>query len=415
MKNAKVYCFASAKGGSGKTIITANIASFLTCIGKKCLMIDCDAATHGMTLLYIENISSHANENKVGLFDYLEHQETPGEIGESIVKVENGVDLLPATYKFSADIDTELKFDRNVLEKIVNSMRPNYDLIFLDAQAGSDKLSRLAMSKNISDEVILVSEYDPLSSAGLERLKQLIGDDLGYARTWTLLNKMLPEFVEKFSEFLSVTKFLPPIPWNAKVVRAYAQRKLALDVDKGNDFTLAIMRTVGTLMGENLENEIKSWANDQTYALREPLEEQYAAAESALDEALKARSQFELRLRNNTLLKVYMVVAVVGVTLTFATQIFTNFDSIFTNFYYIDKLLLIFGPYLGPIFWGVVFLALLPILLWTTSRFLKREKTAESTRHDRVIATLEERLQQLESLRSADYETIVKAPNSFSA
>ncbi len=52
VRNAKVFCLASAKGGSGKTIIAANIASFLTDIGRKCLIIDCDAATHGMTLLY---------------------------------------------------------------------------------------------------------------------------------------------------------------------------------------------------------------------------------------------------------------------------------------------------------------------------------------------------------------------------
>ena len=38
--NSKVMCFASAKGGSGKTILIANIASFLTDIGKKCLIID---------------------------------------------------------------------------------------------------------------------------------------------------------------------------------------------------------------------------------------------------------------------------------------------------------------------------------------------------------------------------------------
>ena len=62
--NSKVYCFASAKGGSGKTVLTANIASFLTEIGKKCLIIDADAATHGMTLLYIVEVSANPNIKK---------------------------------------------------------------------------------------------------------------------------------------------------------------------------------------------------------------------------------------------------------------------------------------------------------------------------------------------------------------
>ena len=64
--SAKVLCFASAKGGSGKTIMTANIASFLSDIGKKCLIIDCDAATHGMTLLYLVEVSNNTKSQRKG-------------------------------------------------------------------------------------------------------------------------------------------------------------------------------------------------------------------------------------------------------------------------------------------------------------------------------------------------------------
>lgn len=124
---AHVLCMGSAKGGSGKTIITASIADFLHESRKHCLVIDCDA------------------------------------------------------------------------------------------QAGSDRWSRLDMSKRFSGEVILVSEYDPLSATGIERPKHVVGEGLYHTRIWFRFNKLLPEFDEKFGDFLSIARFLPPILWNADV------------------------------------------------------------------------------------------------------------------------------------------------------------------------------------------------------
>jgi MinD-like ATPase involved in chromosome partitioning or flagellar assembly len=136
----------------------------------------------------------------------------------------NKVDLLPATFYFQireAIPETQL---RSALHEIVNQAKGNYDYIFLDAQAGADVFSRLAMGEEISDEVIIVTEYDPLSAAGVERLKAVMRDELIYVRTWVLLNKMLPDFVETFSDFLEVSRyftwdgyseiFLPKLPLN---------------------------------------------------------------------------------------------------------------------------------------------------------------------------------------------------------
>lgn len=282
---AKVYCIASAKGGSGKTMVTANIASFLVSLGKRCLIIDCDAATQGMTLLYIDEVSSESNGKKVGLFEYRRaFEDATGQndtkrIEDNVIILNNGVHLFPATYTFRSDSREQSTASIKNLKPLMTVLREHYDLIFLDAQAGADEHSRVAMSKEVSDEVVIVSEYDLMSSAGVERLKQIVGQDLDFSRTAILLNKMLPQFVEKFSEFLSVANYLPPIPWNAEVVRAYARRKLALDLERGNTFTLAIIRTVTALMGESVEIDIERWANERAYALRAPLEEQYAAAE----------------------------------------------------------------------------------------------------------------------------------------
>src|SRR5207244_1355802 len=131
--------------------------------------------------------------------------------------------------------------------------------IFLDAQAGADPFAHVAMSKGVSHEVIIVSEYDPLSAAGVERLKGLFREDLTYDRTWVLLNKMLPDFVQSFSDFMEVAKYASPMPWDADVVRAYARRRLALDAEKGNDFTLAVMQTLKSILGPDIETDLDIW------------------------------------------------------------------------------------------------------------------------------------------------------------
>jgi cellulose biosynthesis protein BcsQ len=56
IKVSKVICFASAKGGTGKTTISATLAKFLVGLDKKVLLVDMDAVTNGLTLLYVEEM-----------------------------------------------------------------------------------------------------------------------------------------------------------------------------------------------------------------------------------------------------------------------------------------------------------------------------------------------------------------------
>lgn len=402
---AKVFCFASAKGGSGKTIITANIATFLSNLGKKCLIIDCDAATHGMTLLYLPEVSKAGDRKSKGLFDASESEDSIDIIRESVVPLKNGVSLLPATYRFQANFDPEEKFSECMLSHIISSLREEYDYILLDAQAGSDKYSRLAMRKDVSDEVIIVSEYDPLSAAGIERLKQVAGEDLDYTRTWVLLNKMLPEFVDKFSEFLSVTKYLPPIPWNADVVRAYAGRKLALDVEKGNVYTLAIMRAATALLGDEIHEEINSWSKERAFAIKEPIERQYQNAEKELTFAIKSMHDLDLTKRRKKLIRTYILVLPL---ILIPYLLFNILDtSIFSR--YLDAL----GKFDVVTLMAIGAFLTLPVLQQVSSRFLDSSETTESFRYKRRIEVLEEKLKQLEALKSADLETIIKSNSNL--
>ena len=388
---AKVYCLASAKGGSGKTIIAASLAGFLSRVGKKCAIVDCDAATHGMTLLYVVEVAARSGDDKRGVFDLAYAPNGNDSIADSIVKLNNGVDLMPATYRFSSRLDPEKDIQADVLPRVVEVMRPNYDIIFLDAQAGSDRYSRLSMNRSLSDEVIIVSEYDPLSAAGVDRLKRLADEDLDYDRTWILLNKMLPEFVETFSEFLSVAQYLPPIPWNAEVVRSYAERKTALDLERGNEYTLAIKRTIEALLGDYIRNDLDAWAEERADALKAPLDEQCQRAESELELALSAKRDLERRNRVRILLQIYPVVAVV-----IGVPFVLTYSGVFI---YYDQL------------YPMIVTAALLVFPWVLLNLWGRSKTPESARNDRLIRRLEEKLQRLEALRAAKFETMVRGLN----
>jgi hypothetical protein len=195
----------------------------------------------------------------------------------------------------------------------VTRYREEFDYILLDAQAGSDAIAKIAMSRDVSDEVILVTEYDPLSAAGLDRLKGLFSDDLSYERTWILVNKLLPEFATTLGEFLEVVRYLSPIPWDADVVRAYARRSLAVDFERGNDYTLAVIQTIKGLVGDDLDAEIDTWLKSRAAAVREPVNLQLRDLEREQEGLIKARARLERqRLRRRTLstaLAVYALVA----------------------------------------------------------------------------------------------------------
>lgn len=396
---SKVICLASAKGGSGKTVLTATFATFLAGIGKKTIMVDVDQATYGLTLLYLTEVKKHADRagNKGrrprGLFDGLA-QVKEGDV----VKLKNEIDLIPATYDFREREEATIGELRAALQPLLMDLRRSYDFVFLDGQAGSSDLSRLAMSKDICDEVVIVSEYDPMSAAGVERLKGLLREELTYIRTWVLLNKMLPEFVKTFSDFLEVTKYLSPIPWDADVVRAYSRRRLALDMEYGNVYTLAVMQTLKGLLGEGIGSEIEEWAENRASNIRQPLEEQYRDAEMELEGLLKVKARDEekrvMRRLRWVLASVVPLLGGIGLLMMGKLDILTDW----------------FGSYSEVVIKiGIAFIIAITMILVITRFGMKTgESLIAKSRFDRQKAFLENRLKNLEVLREANLETLVK-------
>ena len=395
---AKVFCFASAKGGSGKTSLAASFAKFICAIGKQCLIVDCDPATHGLTLLYLNEISEQATADANGLFDLSTDRHVDFEIlSNGIAGVENGVHLLPASYRFDATTYSNQP-TTPLLPRAIAALRPKYDVILLDAQAGCDDYARLAMSSEVSDEVVLVSEYDPLSAAGVEMMKRVIGDDLSHARTWILLNKILPEFVKNFGEFMSVTKYLPPIPWDANVVRSYAQRKLALELDQGNEFTLAVLQAARRLLGSSFGESIASWVGERAFALKAPLEEQILLARKELDQLTQDRRR-NVRRRRMKAIAVTGTLVYVALGLTLYLP-YSSFDMVQSELGFVTFALALTTGF-----------AALFVTFWRGFSYDDKDEVL----YVNQLAQLEQKFARLETLRDADDETIFREFNASSS
>jgi hypothetical protein len=93
-------------------------------------------------------------------------------------------------------------------------------------------------------------------------------------RTWTLYNKVLPEFTTSLGDFLSVAKYLTPLPWDADVIRAFVRRELALDMIAGNRYTTSVVTIADTLFHSEIGQAVSEWRDNQLKVVREPLEQQ---------------------------------------------------------------------------------------------------------------------------------------------
>jgi hypothetical protein len=249
------------------------------------------------------------------------------------------------------------------------------------------------MERGISDQVIIVSEYDPLSAAGVERLKGTMGDHLSFDRTWILLNKMLPEFVKSFSEFLSVARYLPPVPWTAEVVRAYAKRRLALDFESPNQFTLAIMQTLQSLLGEDDAKKLTEWAEERTAALKQPIEVQYADLEKELHALYTMSSELTRRRR-------LMELSTIGIAI---------FVGLIGAGMFLLKSELFSTPVIVII--GGTLVALMGLVASGVFEGRSGARQVEGARLTRQIDVVSGRLRQLEVLKSAGLADIVNAGN----
>lgn len=400
---AKILSVISPKGGSGKTITAINLSRVLAGLNKRTLIIDADASTNGLSLFFLDEIVKAKQENGLEngtLFGSFES----GEIAAATpIEISDKVSIIPATFTMNQTEHADPARFEAGLRSTLRSHVDRYDYIFVDSQAGTDEFASIAVE--CSTEVIIVSEYDPMSSQGIERMRILFQNQISDKPTWVLFNKVLPEFASAIGDFLAVARYLSPIPWDADVVRAYVRRRSPIDMSRGNLHTMAVIQTTISLLGNEIERAVDEWKRGKERIFKEPareaLEDIDRNINSLEEQKIKqqyAQQDFERMIR----ITVGTIPAIIAVQLA-AFIYYASIKGIF-----LPEDIIGVGVSAGVIMMLIV--ALLPIL---RSRLFRRKQV----RLDKEINALEKSLKDLreqrdkyKSILDSDISSLVRQP-----
>ncbi|MDD2547910.1 MAG: AAA family ATPase [Candidatus Pacebacteria bacterium] len=159
----RVIAVANQKGGVGKTSIAVNLPVFLTAYGKRVLLVDFDSQANATFSLGID-----PNTLRKSVYEAILGEVHPQEVIKRTVFL--GYDVLPTSHDLAgAAVELVNMKDREYrLKKVIDSVKNNYDLVFIDCppSLGLPTLNALVAA----DDVIIPVQAEFLSIEGLSQL-----------------------------------------------------------------------------------------------------------------------------------------------------------------------------------------------------------------------------------------------------
>lgn len=311
----------SAKGGTGKTTLAISIGHVLSKIGFKVLLIDMDAATNGLTLFFLNQVTQPREPGSRGIIE-------PDRDGPtSVVNIAENLDLVPATFSFSDTSTVTLEQASDSLSSLLGRVRDLYDYIIIDAEPGSDPLPRLAAG--LADLVIIVTEYDPMSRVAIARLERLFSMVLKPEATFYLANKVLPETAsalrkEVNEQFFSIFRVLPAVPFDFKVMEAYSFRRTPVNLEEPGVFETALIHILERLFPEAVR-QVEKFRTIWKEAQRIPMNKRIDELEKTLEERRRdldgLNRTLRRRMSRSLSIKLAFNVAIATVVMTLAAVV----------------------------------------------------------------------------------------------
>ena len=192
-KKARRIAVISGKGGVGKTVITANLASALASSGQRVLVLDADLGLANLDIIL-------GLDPKRTIQDIFQGTCRPD---DALIQTAKGFDLLPA----GSGLQENTVLSKNLAEKmeaLLSSLEERYDIILFDAGAGVGEV--VLFFAALAHRILVVVTPEPTSLmdayASIKVLKQL------YKRNEFLLvvNQANPENPDRIGT--SVTRHL---------------------------------------------------------------------------------------------------------------------------------------------------------------------------------------------------------------
>ncbi len=163
----KILSISNQKGGVGKTTTSVNLASSLSYLGKKVLLVDVD---------YQANATTYMGINRANLvYTVADIFNETANIKDVIKKVESvNVDIIPARYELG-NIESNLISHDNkdfILSNALEDIRDEYDFILIDCPPSLGIVTINALTA--SDSVLIPVQCEFLALDGLTQLLNTI-------------------------------------------------------------------------------------------------------------------------------------------------------------------------------------------------------------------------------------------------
>ncbi len=250
----KVLAISNQKGGVGKTTTSVNLASSLSYLGKKVLLIDIDHQANATTFMGINRSSLEAT-----VADVFVNGTKLEEVVHRVESVE--VDMIPARFEL-ANVEQKILNDTNkdfLLSNALEKIKDSYDFVIIDCPPS---LGIVTMNALIAaDSVLIPVQCEFLALDGLTQLLntiRLIQKKLKYTqRKLTIEGVLLTmldtrsnigyEVIEEVKTYFKEKVFETIIPRNVKVSVAPSY---------GLPVTEFSPRSKGSISYQNLAKEV---------------------------------------------------------------------------------------------------------------------------------------------------------------
>lgn len=145
---AKTIAVCNQKGGTGKTTSTVNLAAALAALGKRVLIVDMDPQGNAGS-----GVGINKSELKASVYEVLTHR---ADISTVILKTQfSSLEILPCNINLTgAEIELVGVISRETrLKKALDSVKHNYDFIFIDSPPS---LGLLTLNSLVAANSILI-------------------------------------------------------------------------------------------------------------------------------------------------------------------------------------------------------------------------------------------------------------------
>ncbi len=154
---SEVIVVSSGKGGTGKSTISVCLGNSFAKMGRKVLLIDCDAGMRGLDIML--------GVSKSLVFDI-------ADVVSGNCKTEHIIYPCPYIenlFLIPAPQNVEDEISSGILKQFINSIKKDYDVIIIDCPAGVGKSFEIAVAP--ATKCLVVANAEPTSVRGCQRVK----------------------------------------------------------------------------------------------------------------------------------------------------------------------------------------------------------------------------------------------------